>query len=184
MGQPNQRKHGKGLLIVYTGEGKGKTTAALGMCVRAVVNNWKICVIQFVKGDWKYGELEGIKRLGSNIELEVVGRGCVGICGDEKPFSVHQEAAGEGLRIAAEKVASGDYDLMILDELNVALSLKLVDRSEVETLLDARHPGQHLVITGRGAPQWLIDRADLVTEMKEIKHPFKAGIKAQKGIEW
>lgn len=184
MGQENQVSPKTGLLVVYTGDGKGKTTAALGMCVRASGYGWKIAIVQFVKGDWKYGELEGIKRLGSNIELKVVGEGCVGICGDKKPLAVHQKAARDGLEKATEKVASGEYRLVILDELNVALSLKLVDRQQVEKLLEARQPGQHLVITGRGAPEWLLDRADLVTEMKEIKHPFKAGLMAQKGIDF
>ncbi len=175
---------GKGLLVVYTGNGKGKTTAALGMCVRAVGYNWKVCVIQFVKGSWKYGELKGIKRLEPNVELNVVGEGFVGIIDDKKEFSEHQTAARKGLELARAKMASGEYPLVILDELNVALHLGLILREEVESLLETRSPLQHLVITGRDAADWLIDRADLVTEMKEIKHPFQQGILAQKGIDW
>lgn len=184
MGQKKQIRPETDLLVVYTGDGKGKTTAALGMCVRASGYGWKIAIIQFIKGDWKYGELEGLKLLGPNVELSVVGEGFVGIQGDTKDIAVHQKAAREGLEKAIAKVASGDYRLVILDELNVALSLKLVDRAQVERLLEARQPGQHLVITGRGAPEWLTERADLVTEMKEIKHPFRSGITAQKGIDW
>lgn len=174
----------KGLLVVYTGNGKGKTTAALGMCVRAVGYNWKVCVIQFVKGSWKYGELKGIKRLEPNVELNVVGEGFVGIVDDNKDFSEHQEAARAGLQLARNKISSGDYPLVILDELNVALKLGLIAREDVESLLAAKGPRQHLVITGRDAADWLVERADLVTEMKEIKHPFQQGILAQKGIDW
>ena len=173
-----------GLLVVYTGNGKGKTTAALGMCVRAVGYNWHIAVVQFVKGSWKYGELKGIKKLAPNVELTVIGEGFVGILDDTKEFSEHQEAARKGLKLATEKLTSGAYQLVILDELNVALDLKLVDREQVEALLNARPENLDLVITGRGAPDWLIERADLVTEMTEIKHPYQKGIQAKKGIDW
>ena len=173
-----------GLLVVYTGNGKGKTTAALGMCVRAVGYGWKICIVQFVKGSWKYGELKGIKRLEPNVELNVVGEGFVGIIDDKKEFSEHQQAARKGLDLAREKIASKEFELVILDELNVALELGLVEREDVEALLEARSDKQHLVITGRDAADWLIEKADLVTEMTEIKHPFQQGILAQKGIDW
>ena len=173
-----------GLLVVYTGNGKGKTTAALGMCVRAVGYGWKVCVIQFVKGSWKYGELEGIKRLAPLVELQVVGEGFVGIIDDNKQFEEHCQAARDGLALARQKIESGEFELVILDELNVALDLKLLSAEAVRALLESRPPAQHLVITGRGAPDWLIEAADLVTEMKEIKHPYRQGIKAQKGIDW
>ncbi|MCK4462567.1 MAG: cob(I)yrinic acid a,c-diamide adenosyltransferase [candidate division Zixibacteria bacterium] len=174
----------RGLKIVYTGNGKGKTTAALGMCVRAVGYNWKICLIQFVKGSWKYGELEGVKKLEPNLELYVVGEGFVGILDDNKELKVHQEAARKGLALAREKIESGFYQLVILDELNVALKLDLVGKEEVQRLLAACPADLHLVITGRDAPDWLIDQADLVTSMTEVKHPFREGIQAQKGIDW
>jgi len=174
----------KGLLLVYTGNGKGKTTAALGLCVRAVGYKWRICLVQFVKGSWKYGELKGIKSLEPWVELHVVGEGFVGIIDDTKDISIHQQAAREGLVLAIEKMRSGNFPLVILDELNVALSLNLVSREDVEDLLKAQGKEQNLVITGRNAPDWLIERADLVTEMKEIKHPFQSGIEAQKGIDW
>jgi len=173
-----------GLLVVYTGNGKGKTTAALGMCVRAIGYGWKICIVQFVKGSWKCGELKGIKRLDPNVELNVVGEGFVGIIDDKKEFSEHRQAARQGLELAREKIASKQYQLVILDELNVALKLGLVERQDVESLLEARSEKQHLVITGRDAADWLIERADLVTEMTEIKHPFQQGILALKGIDW
>lgn len=174
----------KGLLLVYTGNGKGKTTAALGLCIRAIGYKWKICLIQFVKGSWKYGELKGLKVLEPWVELHVVGEGFVGIIDDTKDIKVHQKAAREGLALAVERMRSGEFPLVILDELNVALSLNLVSREDVENLLEAKSEDQYLVITGRGAPDWLIEKADLVTEMKEIKHPFQVGIEAQKGIDW
>jgi cob(I)alamin adenosyltransferase len=180
----NEKKSKKGLLVIYTGNGKGKTTAALGMCVRAVGYNWKICIIQFVKGSWKYGELKGIKRLEPNVDLRIVGEGFVGIIDDTKDFEEHREAAKKGIKMAAEIIKSGEYRLVILDELNVALDLGLVTDEEVESLLETRPEEQHLVITGRSARDWLVEKADLVTEMTEIKHPFQKGILAQKGIDW
>ncbi len=174
----------KGLLVVYTGEGKGKTTAALGMCVRAVGYGWRICLIQFVKGSWKSGELEGSKRLEPNLELHVVGEGFVGILSDTKDFEEHRAAAREGISLAVDKVKSHRYQLIILDELNVAIKLGLVTEEEVRSILDARSQTQHLVITGRDVPDWLKEEADLVTEMREIKHPYQKGVLAQKGIDW
>lgn len=173
-----------GLKIIYTGPGKGKTTAALGMCIRAVGYDWRICLIQFVKGSWKYGELTGLKRLEPNLELHVVGEGFVGIVDDDKDIEVHKKAATDGLALATEKIKSGDFQLVILDELNVALKLGLVSPDQVRELLAACPDSLHLVITGRDAPDWLIEQADLVTEMTEVKHPFQDGIPAQKGIDW
>lgn len=174
----------QGLLIVYTGNGKGKTTAALGMCVRAVGYDWKVCIIQFVKGSWKYGELKGIKRLAPNVELFTVGEGFVGIVDDKKSFEEHRAAAQKGVEFSIEKLKNGGYRLVILDELNVAVNLGLVTEEEVDQILGARTPKQHLVITGRDATESLQEKADLVTEMKEIKHPYQQGILAQKGIDW
>lgn len=179
-----EKQEKKGLVVVYTGNGKGKTTAALGMCVRAVGYNWQVCIVQFVKGSWKYGELKGIKRLEPNVELHTVGEGFVGIIDDDKDFEEHRAAAKKGVGFAIEKIKSGDYPLVILDELNVALDLGLVTDEEVEDILAACSEKQHLVITGRGAPEWLIEKADLVTDMTEIKHPYQKGILAQKGIDW
>ncbi|MCM2270943.1 MAG: cob(I)yrinic acid a,c-diamide adenosyltransferase [candidate division Zixibacteria bacterium] len=179
-----QKDSPTGLLIVYTGDGKGKTTAALGMCVRAVGYNWNICLIQFVKGSWKYGELKGLKRLEPNVELHVIGEGFVGIIDDNKSFDEHREAAKNGLALALEKIKSGKYQLVILDELNVACSLGLVTPEELEEIVAARPSELSLVITGRGATDWLKEKADLVTEMKEIKHPYQKGILAQKGVDW
>ena len=174
----------KGLLMVFTGNGKGKTTAALGLLLRAVGHGHRVCVVQFIKGSWKYGELKGIKRLEPNVELNVIGSGFVGIVDDDKPFEEHQQAARKGLELAQEKLRSGEYQLVILDELNVAIDLGLVLDEDVKELLKDRPEEQHLVITGRSAPDWLIEQADLVTEMTEVKHPYQQGILAQKGIDW
>ncbi len=177
-------KTDKGLLIIYTGDGKGKTTAALGMTIRAVGYDWNVCIIQFIKGSWKYGELDGIKKLSPNVELNVMGEGFVGIIDDKKSFEQHRAAAKKAFEMALEKISSGKYNLVILDELNVAVNLGLVSQDELEQILNARPEKLHLVITGRGATKWLIDKADLVTEMKEIKHPFRKGILAQKGVDF
>lgn len=174
----------KGLLVVYTGNGKGKTTAALGMTVRAVGYDWKVSILQFIKGSWKYGELDGIKRLAPNVELEVLGEGFVGIVDDDKPFEEHRAAAKKALEKVKEKIQSGRYNLIILDELNVAVSLGLVTPEEMQEIVEMKPEKLHLVITGRGASQWLIDRADMVTEMKEVKHPYQKGILAQKGVDY
>ena len=174
----------RGLLIVYTGDGKGKTTAALGMVLRAVGYGWKVCVIQFVKGSWKYGELKGFKRLEPEVELHVAGAGFVGIIDDKLPFEEHRRVTQEALKLARQKLSSGNYRLVILDELNVAVKLGLVNADELAELLRSRPPELHLVITGRDAGPGLIEQADLVTEMKEIKHPFRQGILAQKGIDY
>ncbi|MCH7946598.1 MAG: cob(I)yrinic acid a,c-diamide adenosyltransferase [candidate division Zixibacteria bacterium] len=184
MTEKAKKEEKRGLLIVYTGNGKGKTTAALGMCVRAVGYDWKISIIQFVKGSWKYGELKGIKKLEPNVELMTVGEGFVGIVDDTKDFKEHVKAAKEGIITAIEKIKSEKFNIVILDELNVAHKLGLVSQEDIESVLKANPPKQHLVITGRDAPDWLIEKADLVTEMKEIKHPYQQGIMAQKGVDW
>jgi cob(I)alamin adenosyltransferase len=178
------KEENTGLLLVYTGDGKGKTTAAIGMCVRAVGYDWNICIIQFVKGSWKYGEMKGITRLAPNVELHIIGEGFVGIVDDKKGFEEHRKAALNGVALALEKIRSGRYRLVILDELNVAVQLGLVPMEDLEEIIAARTKEQHLVITGRDASDWLIEQADLVTEMKEIKHPYQQGVLAQKGIDW
>ena len=174
----------KGLLIVYTGDGKGKTTAALGMAIRAVGYDWKVAIVQFIKGSWKYGEMDGIKKLAPNVELSIMGEGFVGIIDDDKPIEQHREAAKKAYDLALEKMKSGKYELVILDELNVAVTLGLISNDELKALVAEKPEKLHLVITGRGARPWLIDAADLVTEMKEIKHPFKKGILAQRGVDF
>lgn len=179
-----EKDQDKGLIIVYTGDGKGKTTAALGMCIRAAGYKKKIKILQFVKGSWKYGELEGIKLLSDFVDMEAIGEGFVGIVDDKKAFEVHVQAARQGLEYAKQIIQSGKYDIVMLDELNVAVHLGLVGLEEVLALVKGKPERLHLVITGRNARPELIEIADLVTEMKEIKHPYQKGILAQRAIDW
>ncbi|MEO9307270.1 MAG: cob(I)yrinic acid a,c-diamide adenosyltransferase [Nitrososphaera sp.] len=174
----------KGLVIVYTGKGKGKTTAALGMALRAVGYNHKICMIQFIKGSWHYGEMTSSKRLEPEFELTAIGKGFVGILDDKSPIEDHKKMAEEALKIAKEKITSKIYNLVILDEINYALNLGLINLQDILDVIAARPDDVNIVLTGNHARDEIIEKADLVTEMREIKHPFKSGIKAKKGIDF
>ena len=174
----------KGFVIVYTGGGKGKTTAALGLALRAVGYNHKVCMIQFIKGSWHYGELESVKRLAPELELTAVGKGFVGIIDDKSPREDHEKIAEEAIKICKEKINSDKFDVVILDEINYAVNLGLIRTEQVIELIKMKPDDLDLVLTGNHAKQEIIDLADLVTEMKEIKHPFKSGIKAKKGIDF
>lgn len=173
-----------GLVIVYTGKGKGKTTAALGMVLRAVGYNYKICMIQFIKGSWHYGEMTSSKRLEPEFELTAIGKGFVGIIDDKSPIETHKQIASEALSVSREKIKSKKYDIIILDEVNYAINLGLIKLEEVLNLIKIKPPSLNLVLTGNYAKKEIIEVADLVTEMKEIKHPFKLGIRAKKGIDF
>lgn len=173
-----------GLVIVYTGNGKGKTTAALGMALRAIGYDHKICMIQFIKGSWHYGEMTSSKRLEPEFELTAVGKGFVGILDDNTPKDVHQKIAREAIEIAKQKILSEKYDIVILDEINYAVNLGLVDVGDVLELVKIRPKKLNLVLTGNHVKQQLVDVADLVTEMREIKHPFQKGIRAKRGIDF
>jgi len=173
-----------GLVIVYTGNGKGKTTAALGMALRAVGHDYKVCMIQFIKGSWHYGEMSSSKKLEPEFELIAVGKGFVGIIDDTSPHSEHEKSAREALRISKEKILSKKFDIVILDEINYAIDLSLIELNQVLDLIKLKPSNVTLVLTGNHAKDEIIQSADLVTEMKEIKHPFKSGIKAKKGIDF
>jgi len=174
----------KGLVIVYTGGGKGKTSAALGLVLRAVGYNHKVCMIQFVKGSWHYGELDSAKRLAPEFELITAGKGFVGILDDKSPREEHVKAANDTLAISKEKIMSGKFNVVILDEINYAVQLELLKLDDVIDLIKSKPSELDLVLTGNHAAKEVIDIADLVTEMKEIKHPFKSGKKAKKGIDF
>ena len=174
----------KGLVIVYTGGGKGKTTAALGLALRAIGYNHKVCMIQFIKGSWHYGEMDSAKRLEPELELIAVGKGFVGIIDDKSPREDHEKIAEEAIKICMEKINSKKFDVLILDEINYAVDLGLIRIEQVIELIKMKPDDLDLVLTGNNAKQEIIDLADLVTEMKEIKHPFKSGIKAKKGIDF
>jgi len=172
----------KGLVIVHTGPGKGKTTAALGLALRAVGQGMRVAMVQFIKGSWKYGELKAPEFL-PGFEIQPMGRGFVNL-GAPTPDPEDVALARQSLEAAREKVMSGRYDLVILDEINYAVDYGLVPVEEVLRLIRDKPEPVHLVLTGRNARPEVVEAADLVTEMREVKHPFRAGIKAQKGIEF
>ena len=173
-----------GLTIVYTGNGKGKTTAALGIALRATGYNKKICMIQFIKGSWHYGEMSSSKRLEPEFEMISIGKGFVGIIDDKSPIEEHKKIANEAIKISVAKIQSGNYDIVILDEVNYAINLGLIKLEDVLNLINSKPVTLDLVLTGNYAKKEVIELADLVTEMKEIKHPFKQGKKAKKGIDF
>ena len=173
-----------GLTIIYTGKGKGKTTAALGLALRASGYEKKICMIQFIKGSWHYGEMDSSKKLEPNFEMVAVGKGFVGIIDDKSPREDHEKTAKEAIKISNEKIRSEKYDIVILDEINYAVNLGLIDVKDVINLIKSKPDFVDLVLTGNYAKEEIIEIADLVTEMKEIKHPFQKGIKAKKGIDF
>jgi cob(I)alamin adenosyltransferase len=173
------------MIIVFTGNGKGKTTAALGQAIRAVGQNKRVLMIQFIKSGLISGEHKFLKKFKipqSKFKIIPVGKGFVGICGDKIPLSVHKKAAQKALNLAKKAIKSGNWDLIIFDEVNVAVNLGLIKASEVLKIL--KSSSVDVILTGRSAPKSFIQKADLVTEMKEIKHPFKKGQIAKKGIEF
>jgi cob(I)alamin adenosyltransferase len=172
----------QGLVQIYTGNGKGKTTAAFGLAIRAVGHGFRVYIIQFMKGQDNYGELEGLKRLRPECQLEHFGgQGWVykGELQEE-----HIQEARKGFLRAKEIVYSGEWDIVILDEIVNALWFELISESEVLELLRKKPNHVELVLTGRNASQSLIEKADLVTEMNQKKHPFELGIMARQGIEY
>jgi cob(I)alamin adenosyltransferase len=177
--QPQER----GLVLVFTGNGKGKTTAALGTALRAVGYGRRVAIIQFIKGTWRYGEMDALERI-PEIELHRVGAGFYKIMGDTLPEEVHRQAARDGLELAREKLRGGRYHLVILDEINNAVHAGLLGVQDVLGLIDDRPEEIDLILTGRDAAPEVQERADLVTEMREIKHPFQKGILARKGIDY
>jgi cob(I)alamin adenosyltransferase len=176
-----EHKLEKGLVQVYTGNGKGKTSAAFGAALRAVGRGLKVYVIQFIKGGFDYGELYSVKNL-PNLELTAFGRGR--FITESKPLKEDVELAREGFELAQRIVKSGEYDLVVLDEINVVLHLKMISIDDVIELIKNKPKHVELILTGRNAPPQIIEAADLVTEMKEIKHPYAQGIPPRKGIEY
>jgi cob(I)alamin adenosyltransferase len=176
----------KGLLIVHTGKGKGKSTAAFGLALRALGNGLKVGVVQFVKGKWQTGERHVLEKFPEQIELRVSGEG---FTWETQDRARDIRAAEAGWAIAKEMIeacraAPPRYDMIVLDELNIVLRYDYLPIAEVVEVLGNRPPALHVVVTGRNAKPELVEAADLVTEMTQIKHPFRAGVKAQKGIEF
>lgn len=173
-----------GLLIVHTGNGKGKTTAALGLAVRAWGQGLRVLILQFIKGNWTYGELKALEKFSPQLEIRQLGEGFTPRNATAEELEPHIAAASAGLLQAKMEMQSGRWDMLILDEANYAIKDGLLDLDDVLRLIDDAPKNMHLVLTGRDARPEIIERADLVTEMREIKHPYQAGINAQKGIEF
>lgn len=173
----------QGSIIVLTGEGKGKTTSALGMAMRAVGHGFRVAFLQFIKGNWKYGEMEAAKRLEPELELRPLGEGFVHV-DPENPDPKDVGVARKAWEVAKEKILSGDYFMVVLDEINYAISYGLLDPKEVIEVLKKRPPHVHVVLTGRDAHPDIVAIADLVTDMREVKHPFSQGVVSRKGIEY
>lgn len=172
-----------GLLIINTGPGKGKTTAALGTALRAVGNGMRVLMLQFLKGSWHYGELDGVQAFGEKFVLKQMGRGFVKVGGAETdPEDIRMvEAAWVE---AQEAILSGEWDLVILDEINYAIGYGMLDAEKVAATLKHRPEMVHVILTGRNAHPLLVEMADTVTEMREVKHAYQKGILAQRGIEY
>ncbi|NTV15505.1 MAG: cob(I)yrinic acid a,c-diamide adenosyltransferase, partial [Desulfobulbaceae bacterium] len=170
----------RGVIIINTGNGKGKSTAAFGQALRVAGHNLPVCIIQFIKGQWLTGEAQAVKRLGDNIELHVCGTGFTWQAADRTEVVA---AAQAGWRLAQEKINSGRYRLVVLDELTYPINYGMLSEQEVVATLLARPPGLDIVITGREAGAALVAAADLVSEMREIKHPYQQGVAARLGVE-
>jgi len=172
-----------GLVEVYTGNGKGKTTISLGLALRAVASGMRVIMVQFIKAPGQSGE-EKIPLIVKGLDVKPMGAGFVGIMNDCLPKEMHIAAAQKAIEHAGGCASSGGYDLVILDEVNVALSLGLISMESVLKLIKAKHPSTELILTGRNAPKELMMAADLVSELVEVKHPFATGVLARKGIEY
>lgn len=171
----------QGLLIVNTGNGKGKTTAALGQAFRAVGHGFRVCFLQFLKGSWKYGELEAAKRFEDLMEIRALGKG---FTWQSEDLNEDIQSARDAWDLAKQVIASGKFKMVVLDELTYLITYGMVPEEDILNTFRNRPPELHIVVTGRDASPGLIELADLVTEMNEIKHPFRNGIKAQRGIEF
>jgi len=172
-----------GLIIVFTGNGKGKTTAAMGQALRAAGQGLKVLMLQFIKGTWDYGELVSIKKLNPDFVIRPLGKGFI-----RSKSKLNDKEAIENINHsweqAEKEILSDTYDMVILDEINYVIDFGLLPVEKILSLLEKRPERLHIVLTGRNAHEKVIETADLVTEMKEIKHQYSKGIKAQKGIEF
>ena len=174
-----KKKHNFGLVQIYTGGGKGKTTASLGLAVRAAGHNFKIAIIHFMK-IWDYGEVKSLQKLG----IDLFRYGTTELIDPNNPSPIDYEEANKALLKAEELMEKSDYDILILDEINVAIDFHLIPLKRVIDLIDTKPDNLELVLTGRNCPQELIERADLVSVIDEIKHPYQGGMEARKGIEF
>jgi len=173
----------RGLIIVNTGPGKGKTTAAMGTALRAVGQGMKVLMLQFLKGSWHYGELDAVKAFGDNFVMKQMGRGFVKLGGAE-PDPEDVKMVEEAWNESREAILSGKWDLVILDEINYAISYGMLDPAKVADALKQKPEMVHVILTGRNAHPTIIELADTVTEMRQLKHAYEKGVEAQRGIEY
>jgi cob(I)alamin adenosyltransferase len=173
----------RGLILINTGPGKGKTTAAMGTALRAVGNGMRVLMLQFLKGSWHYGELDAVQAFDGNFVMKQMGRGFVKVGGaetDPEDLRLVQEAWQQ----ARAAILSGEWDMVVLDEINYAIGYGMLDPAQVAETLLSRPPMVHVILTGRNAHPLLVELADTVTEMREVKHAYRNGILAQRGIEF
>jgi len=173
----------RGLILINTGPGKGKTTAAMGTALRAVGNGMRVLMLQFLKGSWHYGELDAVQSFGDKFVMKQMGRGFVKVGGaetDPEDVRLVEEAWSE----AEQAILSGQWDLIILDEINYAIGYKMLNPERVAEVLKRKPDMLHIILTGRNAHPTIVDLADTVTEMREVKHAYQKGILAQRGIEY
>ena len=173
-----------GLVVVLTGYGKGKSSSALGMALRACGHRMKVCMIQFMKGDIFTGEWEALQKIDCDVEIVPTGMGFCGIQGNPYSHAQHREAAQRALLMAKERITSGKYDLIILDEINNAVHLKLVDLEQVLDLISSKPSLLHLILTGRDAAPEVLALADTASEVREITHAYRKGIEPQPGVDF
>lgn len=172
------------MIIIITGNGKGKTTSALGQALRSIGDGKKVLMIQFIKGPWRSGEDDSHKLLAPHFKIVKTGLGFVGILGDKLPREEHAQAAQKGLALAYKEMQSGNWNMLILDEIHNAIQLGLLEPHAVLTLVDELPEHMDLILTGRDARQEFIDKAHIVSEIKEVKHVHNTGVKGKKGLEW
>ena len=173
----------RGLIIVNTGPGKGKTTAAMGTALRAVGQGMKVLMLQFLKGSWHYGELDAVKAFGDNFVMKQMGRGFVKVGGAE-PDPEDVKMVEEAWNESREAILSGKWDLVVLDEINYAISYGMLDPAKVVEALKQKPEMVHVILTGRNAHPTIVELADTVTEMRQVKHAYEKGVEAQRGIEY
>ena len=173
----------RGLIIVNTGPGKGKTTAAMGTALRAVGQGMHVLMLQFLKGSWHYGELDAVKAFGDKFIMKQMGRGFVKV-GAEKPDPEDARMVEEAWAEAEKAILSGEWDLVVLDEINYAISYGMLDPVKVAESLKQKPEMVHVILTGRNANPAIVEIADTVTEMRQVKHAYEKGVMAQRGIEY
>jgi len=179
--QPKKNTEKRGLIMVLTGRGKGKTTAAMGTALRMIGHEKRVAMVQFIKGKWKTGEAESIKQFGESFQLFTMGEG---FTWNTQNFDQDVKTAQKAWQKCVEVLSDDAFDLVIFDEINYCLKYNFLSSDEVIHSLQGKPSSKHVILTGDGAPQALIDLADLVTEMTCVKHPYEAGIQAQAGIEF